>query len=68
MTGTAWEVGNALVDRFGALPPADSDVAKDARKRSSRVVLRKPESLVLFAVDEGPGLADRDLGFGLVFC
>ena len=42
------------------LPPGESDAVKDARKRSSRVVLRNPESLVPLGVDEGPGLADRD--------
>lgn len=57
---------DTLVDGFGALlPPGDSDTAKDARKRSSSVVFRKPESPLLPAVDEGLGLADRDLGFAL---
>lgn len=69
-TVTAWGEGGALVDGFGVLPPEDSGATKDARKRSSRVVLRKPASVVLFAVDEGPGLADRGRGFcraGLAF-
>lgn len=63
VTTTVFETDEALEDIAGDVVLDASPTENDARRRSSRVNLRSPGSLVLllFEIDEETGLEDRGL-------
>lgn len=64
VTGTAFDTEEALEEIAGVVVLDASPTVNDARNRSSRVNFRSPGSsaLLLFEIDDGPGLEDRDSG------